>query len=223
LGNALAHAYLENGDRVYAVGRNLPKMFEHYTNFVFFPYNLQETFLLKNTLKEFISQRSFDIAILNAGILGEIAPLSQTNLETIKEVMEINVWANKEIIDALNEFAFIKQIIAISSGASINGSKGWGAYALSKAALNMLLNVYAKELPDIHFTALAPGVVDTGMVRHIINEINADEFPSVTRLKNNPIQSPKDAAHRLIKAFPSLLEHESGSFLDIRTMALITP
>lgn len=218
LGEALARKYLEEGYQVYAIGRNFPKMLDAQPHFFFFPYDLSKTFILRDSIKDFIKGHTFEIAILNAGILGEIETLSNTDLNKIKEVMEINVWANKELIDALAAFASVKQIVGISSGAAVNGSKGWGAYALSKAALNMLLKVYAKELPQIHFTALAPGVVDTPMVQHIINDVDKTSYPSAQRLKEGPIQSPGDAAIRLIRAFPKLLGYESGSFVDIRTM-----
>ncbi len=218
LGEALAKAYLENGDTVYAIGKTTPKKLDHYPHFFFFPYDLSETFMLQSTLKEFFEHRSFDIVILNAGLLGEIQELSKTDLMDAKEVMEVNVWANKEIIDTLHAHAHVKQIVGISSGAAVNGSKGWGAYSLSKAGLNMLLSVYAKELPDIHFTALAPGIIDTPMVQHIIEKVNDDIFPSAKQLKSGNIQTPQEAAKHLIAIFPKLLEYESGSFLDIRTM-----
>lgn len=218
LGYALTNAYLKQGDRVCAVGREVPTLFENNPNFYFFPYDLSEVDGLKEALGQFIKKRSFDLMILNAGVLGEIQLLKETDLQTIKDVMDINTWANKEIIDAFNEFAFVQQVVAISSGASVNGSKGWGAYSLSKAALNMLLKLYAKELPTTHFTALAPGVIDTGMVRHIINQVDAETYPSAARLKEGPIQTPAEAAERLIKVFPKLFEYESGSFLDVRTM-----
>jgi NAD(P)-dependent dehydrogenase (short-subunit alcohol dehydrogenase family) len=100
----------------------------------------------------------------------------------------------------------------------VNGSKGWGAYSLSKSALNMLLNVYAKELPEIHFTSLAPGVIDTPMVQQIIHYVDDTEFPSAKRLKEGSIQTPKEAARLLVSTFDTLLNYESGSFLDVRTM-----
>lgn len=218
LGEALAEKYLENGDSVYAIGKTLPKKLDHYPHFFFFPYDLSETFMIQSTLKEFLQHRSFDIVILNAGILGDIKTLSQTDLMDAKAVMEVNVWANKELIDTLQAHAQVKQIVGISSGAAVNGSKGWGAYSLSKAALNMLLSVYAKELPEIHFTALAPGVIRTPMVEHIIEEVDDTLFPSAKRLKENPIQTVDEAAKNLIDIFPQLLAYESGSFLDVRTM-----
>ena len=218
LGEALAREYLANGDHVYAIGRTFPKIFDNSPHFFFFPYDLSQTFMIKFEIKTFIKDRSFDMVILNAGILGEIQMLNQTELENVKEVMELNVWANKELIDTLNEYAHVKQVVGISSGAAVNGSKGWGAYSLSKAGLNMLLSVYAKELPEIHFTALAPGVIDTPMVRHIINKVDDHTFPSAKKLKESNIQTPKEAAQLLISTFDKLLEYESGSFLDVRTL-----
>jgi len=218
LGEALAREYLEQGYQVYAIGRKFAGIFDSHPHFFFFPYDLSKTFLLQDTIKDFIQGHLFDVAILNAGILGEIQTLGNTELADIKEVMEINVWANKELIDTLHKNAQVKQIVGISSGAAVKGSKGWGAYSLSKAGLNMLLNVYAKELPEIHFSSLAPGVIKTAMVEHIINEVDEEEFPSTLKLKTGMIQSPQEAAQRLIAIFPKLLAYESGSFLDIRTM-----
>ena len=219
LGLALAEEYLAQGDTVYAVGRTLPKHLDHNPHFFFFPYDLSETFMIRETLSTFFTNHSFDTVILNAGVLGDIQTLEETQLADIKSVMEINVWANKELIDTLAKSAqYVGQIIGISSGAAVNGSKGWGAYSLSKSSLNMLLNLYSKELPEIHFTALAPGIVDTPMVQHIMNSVNEEEFPSAKVLKTGDIQTPQFAAKRLIYLFPKLLEYESGSFLDVRTM-----
>jgi len=218
LGEALAKAYLERGDEVYAIGRTFPKQFDHYTNFFFFPYDLSQTFLINSDLQPFVRNHTFDLVILNAGILGEIATLSQTDLFVIKDVMELNVWANKELIDTLSSHATVKQIVGISSGAAVNGSKGWGAYSLSKATLNMLLKVYAKELPQIHFTALAPGVIKTPMIEHIIKKVDDKKFPSAKQLKDGYIQTPEEAAKNLLFVIPKLLAYESGHFVDVREM-----
>lgn len=219
LGEALAKEYLAQGYQVYAIGRTFPPILDSHPHFFFFPYDLSQTFTLKETVRSFVQDHQFETVILNAGILGEIATLEKTEVEHIKEVMELNVWANKELIDTLSQYADVRQIVGMSSGASVNGSKGWGAYSLSKASLNMLLKVYAKELPNIHFTSLAPGVIRTPMVEKIINDVNEEQFPSAKRLKEGEIQSPQDAAKRLIATFPKLYDYESGSFLDVRTMA----
>jgi len=218
LGEALAREYLNQGYQVYAIGKSFPLMLDSHPHFFFFPYDLSKTFMLQDTIKEFVKAHSFEIVILNAGLLGPIDNMYQTDSSKIKEVMEVNVWANKELIDTLYLHAHVKQIVGISSGAAINASKGWGAYSLSKSALNMLLSLYAKELPQIHFSALAPGVIDTPMVRHIIHKVDDVKFPSAKQLKEGTIQTPKAAAKLLINTFPKLLDYESGSFVDIRTM-----
>jgi len=132
--------------------------------------------------------------------------------------MELNVWANKELIDVLNSHATVKQVVGISSGAAVNGSKGWGAYSLSKSSLNMLLKVYAKELPDVHFAALAPGIIKTHMTDIIIDKVDDQKFPSAKKLKESHIQTPQEAAINLLYVIPKLLDHESGSFVDVREM-----
>ena len=218
LGFALAQAYLNNGDTVYAIGKSLPKEFENNPQFFFFRYDLSDTSMIKSTLAEFLKHRSFALVILNAGVLGDINTLDKVETSHIKEVMEINVWANKELIDLLAKKSTVQQIIGISSGASVNGSKGWGAYSLSKSSLNMLLKVYAKELPEIHFTSLAPGIIKTPMTNKIIYEVDEQIFPSAKVLKESYILSPHEAAQNLVSLFPKLLNYESGSFLDVRTM-----
>ncbi|MEA3418092.1 MAG: SDR family NAD(P)-dependent oxidoreductase [Campylobacterota bacterium] len=218
LGFALAKKYLELGERVYAIGRHLPSPLEKHPECFFLPYDLQDTSALQTEVSSFLHDQSFDLAILNAGILGKVKTLKKTPLKEIKEVIEINVWANKELIDTLDEFSTVRQIIGISSGAAVNGSKGWGAYSLSKSSLNMLMNVYAKELPHIHFTALAPGVIKTPMVEHILDEVDRSVYPSAQRLADGPILTPGQAADKLISTFDKLLAYESGSFIDVRSM-----
>ena len=218
LGEALAKVYLDNGDSVYAIGRTFPKQFDSNPHFFFFPYDLSKTFMINSDIKPFVQHQTFDLVILNAGILGEINTLDKIDLDDIKEVMGINVWANKELIDLISQESIVKQVVGISSGAAINASKGWAAYSLSKASLNTLLKLYANELPSIHFAALAPGIIDTPMVRHIINKVDDEQFPSAKTLKESYIQTPQEAAKNLMFLIPKLLEYESGSFVDVREM-----
>jgi len=102
--------------------------------------------------------------------------------------------------------------------AAVNDSKGCGAYSLSKSTLDMLLKIYAKELPETHFISLAQGIIKTAMVEHIINEVDDEIFPSAKRLKESHIQTPQVAAENLLHIFPKLLNYESGGFLDVRTI-----
>ncbi len=169
---------------------------------------------------------ALDLVVLNAGVLGLIQELNKTSLEQIKQIMDVNLWANKAIMDYLYRSDIqIRQIVMMSSGAAVNGSKGWGGYSLSKAALNMLAKLYVSEFPDTHIAAFAPGVVHTQMLDYIRDDVDIEEFPSAQRLREaigtDQMPEPDQAAELLVEAFARLPQYPSGSFLDIRTMDLV--
>ena len=162
--------------------------------------------------------------VLNAGVLGNIQLLSDTAMPEIYEVMDINVWSNKLILDwLLARKITIKQIVLISSGAAISGNKGWGAYALSKATLNMLTRLYSHEFGDSQLIALAPGLVDTAM-QDILSDpeqVNVDDFPTIQRLRDAKgtaaMPDPDQAAEKIIERLPDIGRNvPSGSFVDLR-------
>ncbi len=219
IGYALTKAYLEKGATVYGIGKSERPLHSE-KNFRYLSLDLKAIEKIHPKLEIFLEDlQKLDLALLNAGILGEIKDMADTSLYEIDEVMRVNVWANKAIIDTLNSINInVEQIVGISSGASVNASRGWGSYSLSKSALNMLLKLYSREMENTHITALAPGVIDTPMVRHITDEVDPVKFPSAKRLKEGPILKPKIAAQRLIEAFKKVKSYESGSFLDVRTI-----
>lgn len=166
---------------------------------------------------------SLDLVVLNAGVLGEIRDITTTPMADMKQVMEVNVWANKAVMDWLNGWGRpIRQIVMISSGAAILGNKGWGGYALSKAALNMLAKLYAHEFPDTHISALAPGIIDTPMMNHLCEEADAEAFPALNRLREargtEVMPDPLGAAEQIVSVLQALRERPSGEFVDIRQM-----
>jgi len=218
LGEALAVACLERGDQVYAVGRHDNKLFINKPGYYFYPLDLLDIEMLRENLKEFIQMHEYDLVILNAGVLGEIKEMSETSLKEARAVMDLNLWANKQIVDTLDLHAKSKQIVAVSSGAAVNGSKGWGPYSISKAALNMMIKVYANEKPWTHFSAIAPGIIMTPMLKKILDLADPVIYPSIQRIKDGPILSPEAAARLFLDACDKAVEYESGSFLDVRSI-----
>ena len=222
IGYGLTQVYLERGWSVYGLSRrgsiDLPgNLLDVRCDLCDFPAaEIALTELLSNVEK-------LHLVILNAGILGVIRELHDTPISDIKSVMDINVWANKAIMDWLHGSGIeIDQIIFMSSGAAVNASKGWGGYALSKAALNMLAKLYVHEFPDTHITAFAPGIVHTPMLDEINRDVDACIFPSAKVLQDaistRSIPNPREAGQRLADVFEKLPAYPSGSFLDIRTM-----
>jgi NAD(P)-dependent dehydrogenase (short-subunit alcohol dehydrogenase family) len=164
---------------------------------------------------------ALDLAVLNAGVLGQIRDLSETPLADLRRVMDINLWANKAVMDWLHAWGRpIAQVVMISSGAAVLGNRGWGGYALSKAALNMLARLYAHEFPLTHITALAPGIIDTPMMDQLCDASDAEAFPALKRLRaargSAAMPDPDTAAARIIEVLPRLRDYPSGAFVDIR-------
>jgi benzil reductase ((S)-benzoin forming) len=158
---------------------------------------------------------------LNASILGRIRDLTDTPMEDVRQIMDINLWANKVIIDGLiRRQVALRQLILISSGASVNGNRGWGVYSISKASLNMLAKLYAHEMPDTHITAYAPGLVHTQMQDYLCHDVDTEKFPSMANLvaayDTDAMPDIDTAAQRIARSFTACLEYPSGSLLDIR-------
>ncbi len=224
IGLGLAGYYLDEGHTVYGISRNSSKELEHHKNFNYLSVDLAELDKIEEKITPYLASTShLDLVILNAGILPQIADMRNTSLKEIKKVMDVNVWANKVLLDAIIEKAPPTQVVAISSGAAVSGARGWNAYSLSKATLNMLVNLYAKEEEHTHFIAMAPGIIDTSMQEYISGLPDDVSYPVVEKLKKargTPQMPPaKDAAPLLAKAFErARREYPSGDFVDIRKM-----
>jgi len=221
LGAGLAEYYLKRNHHVFGISRNEnPDL--NMSNFRFLPQDLSDSEALKSNLPTFLNgQTRLELVIFNAGVLNGIKDLSETSIDEIQKCMNINVWANKVMIDSLfNHMDRIEQVVAISSGASKNGSRGWNAYALSKATLNMLINLYSKEYTNTHFSAIAPGLVDTGMQDYIYELPDDERFPVVQKLKQakgtQSMPEPEIAAELVANSIKKAVEFESGIFIDIR-------
>ncbi|XOB61014.1 SDR family NAD(P)-dependent oxidoreductase [Campylobacterota bacterium DY0563] len=216
LGLALTQYYLDNDFTVYGISRNKPNIDNK--NFIFKEFDLSKLDSIGTKLTPFIDEiGELEIAYLNAGILGDIKEMKHQSVDDIKKALDINVFANKELLDILSQQK-VSNIIAISSGAAKNGSKGWGAYSLSKATLNMLINLYSKEMLETKILAVAPGVIETPMTDVIRFDVDDSIFTSAKILKSGEIQQPLDAAMRLDDVVKRANEFESGSFIDVRNI-----
>ncbi len=224
VGYGLANYYLGKGHTVFGISRNLNNELDQYSKFNFLSLDLSKFGDLENKLYNFLKDiKTIDLVILNAGQLNEIKDLKDTTIEEIQAIMNINVWANKMLIDYLStHIKNVHHIVAISSGASVNGSRGWNAYSLSKATLNMLIDLYAKETSNTHFTALAPGIIDTNMQDYIYKHADENKYPVVQKLKSakgtSMMPGPDQAAKVIAEAIIKTRQYESGAFLDVRNM-----
>lgn len=221
LGLGLARAALNAGGDIEGYSRSETPI--DHPNFRFHHLDLANLQSISGVLDNTLDKETIDLVILNAGIIGEFKSMPDISLNEIKNVMEINVWANKLILDWFATHIAPAQVVLISSGAAVNGHRGWGAYALSKATLNMLAQLYSHDMPRTHICALAPGLVDTPMQEQIQATADYTRFPSVTRLREArgtaAMPSATEAGARIFSLLANLPERiPSGSFADVRTL-----
>ncbi len=231
IGYELAKHYLQQGSRVLGISRREPTDLLTHPDFDFRSIDLADLETIAKSLKELLAEASdLDLVILNAGVLGRIADLREQSLAELQRTMDVNLWANKLVLDAIFPCSGegtgrqVRQVVLISSGAAVNGNRGWGGYSLSKAALNMLAKLYAAELPGVHFSAVAPGLVDTAMQEQLRSEPRDPRFPSLEALRAKhqtpDMPTPQELATRLAGLFTELPDRiGSGDFIDIRTLA----
>lgn len=224
IGHGLARTYIDRNVTVFGISRREPKDLIRNTGYYHLCLDLTNSKQMKSDIHEFLkNQQHFDLVILNSGVLGEIKLMNDVSVEEMKDVMEINVWANKTLLDQL--FAMhvkIKQVVGMSSGAALRSTPGWGSYALSKASLDMLMNIYAKEYPETHFCGFAPGLVDSEIQEYIYSLEDTDKYPSAKKLQEaRYTELMPDAitiAPMLIDGMNKALQYDSGSHVDVREL-----
>ncbi len=178
-------------------------------------------------------QRAFDKAkalgaieavVNNAGVLGPVAPIDSLATDDFERHFRTNVLGvltGIQLALRSREAGRPLRVVNVSSGASIRPFSGWAAYCSSKAAVNMLTQVAAREHDDgaTSVIAVAPGIIETAMQR-AIRETDKALFADVDRfvdLKNSgQLLHPADAAVTLawlVLAAPLSL---SGKLVDAR-------
>ena len=172
------------------------------------------------SMDNLIDVDKIDLVILNAGQLGEINKTNNIKINQFNDIFNINVLSNKVIIDwLLNHNINIKNIIGISTGASLKAYYGWSLYCASKAAFKQLLSTYAYEEPNIHFLSLAPGIIKTKMQEYIY-KIDSSKIPSVKKFKDmfNTMDTADIVANKIINNLSYFSELESGDYFDLRNI-----
>ncbi len=115
-----------------------------------------------------------DILVGNAGVLGTLGPVGHIRPDDWAEVIDINLTANWRLIRSLDPLlrqSDAGRAIFVTSGAAARAHAYWGAHAISKAALEMLVRTYAAEIGK---TPVRANLIDPGAVRTVMR---AKAFP----------------------------------------------
>jgi NAD(P)-dependent dehydrogenase (short-subunit alcohol dehydrogenase family) len=136
-----------------------------------------------------------EVVIHNAGTLGPVplAPLADTSDEDFEQALATNLVGPFRLTRALVGSMALKgrgTVVLVSSDAATTPYPGWGAYGVSKAALEHLGRIWNTELSDtgVRFLIVDPGEMDTRMHREAVPEAD----PST-------LAPPEQAAARVLQ------------------------
>lgn len=107
-----------------------------------------------------------DILVLNAAMLGTLAPVPAIDGAEFSRVFTLNVIAQQVLIasfDALLRKSEAGRLIAITSSVGTTPRAFWGAYGASKAALENLVTSYGEEVKNL--SPVRSAIVDPGRTR----------------------------------------------------------
>jgi len=115
--------------------------------------------------------QALDLLVLNAAMLGTLAPVPAIDAKEFARLLTLNVMAQQQLIaafDPLLRASPAGRIIGLTSTVAMAPRAYWGAYGASKAALETLLLAYAEEVAKISAIRVAivnPGATATAMRR----------------------------------------------------------
>jgi NAD(P)-dependent dehydrogenase (short-subunit alcohol dehydrogenase family) len=146
----------------------------------------------------------------NAGILGPKQPIGELPPADFEAALAINLTANLRLLhrlDSLLKTSPAGRALFVTSGVAWKRHAGWSAYAVSKAALEALVGVYANEVEGttVRANLLSPGPIRT--------ELRTEAWP-----EENPESVPLPEA--LVPAILTMLSPEfdqNGVIYDFKT------
>jgi NAD(P)-dependent dehydrogenase (short-subunit alcohol dehydrogenase family) len=146
--------------------------------------------------------KSLDLVVHNAGILGPRAPLANWSRREFDRVIAANLSApfdlTRRLLPHLSPGA---AVVFISSGVTQGVRQGWGAYQISKVAMESMATIFAAELGDKGPTI---AIVDPGPMQ---TEMRAAAYPAEDP---GTLPDPDEVARQLLEIVPEFIPARSG-------------
>lgn len=183
IGRAAALTFARHGATVILLGRTIKKLEAVYDEIenagcpqpAIIPLNLEGATLRDYDETAMQIEETFgrlDGLLHNAGILGQRTPIELFDPETWNQVLQVNLTSHfmmtQSFIPLLRKSESASMIFT-SSSVGRKGRAHWGAYAVSKAGIESLMQILADELDDarnnIRVNSINPGATRTQMRR----------------------------------------------------------
>ncbi len=196
IGRAAAKTYAAHGATVILLGRTTSKLEEVYDEIeadghpqpAIVPLNLEGAAVKEYEEVAMTIEETFgrlDGVLHNAAILGARSPVELYDPETWNRVMQVNATApfllTRAVIPLLRK-SDSASVIFTSSGVGRRAKAYWGAYAVSKFAIEGLSQLLSEELDDdrhnVRINSLNPGATRTNMRAHAYPAENPGQNPA---------------------------------------------
>lgn len=123
-----------------------------------------------------------DGLLMNAGQLGDITPLPHIKPADWDSIISVNLTANYRLIRALDPLLRASnagRIVAVTSSVAQSHLAYWGTYAISKAGLEAMANIYSKEteITNVRVNIYDPGGTRTAMRARAVPGEDASVLP----------------------------------------------
>jgi len=201
IGRAAAKSFAAHGATVILLGRTIRKLEFVYDEIIqanhpkpaIYPMNLEGASPKDYEDLAGIIDKEFgrlDGLLHNASMLGKITPLEHYDINQWYQVLQVNLNAPYLLTRAC--LGLLKQssdasVIFTSSNVGRKGRAYWGAYAVSKFALEGLMQVLADELEEntsIRVNSLNPGKTRTKMRSDAYPGENPNTLPTPDEIMN---------------------------------------
>jgi NAD(P)-dependent dehydrogenase (short-subunit alcohol dehydrogenase family) len=143
-----------------------------------------------------------DVLVGNAGLLGTLTPVAQVKPAEWAQVLDVNLTANWRLIrsfDPLLRASPSGRAMFVTSSVGSKVRAYWATYAVSKAALEMLVKTYAAEVQK---TNLKVNLIDPGRTR---TRMRAKAYPGEDPMT---LKAPEEITDAFVElAEPSCTRH----------------
>lgn len=219
MGLAMARQLLGQGHSLITIARQRNEDLEaiaqkHHAQLTQWQFDLAAPHAAAQQLQQWLGAQTasnFNRAVLinNAGVIPPIAPLSDTDWDSISQALRVGLEApmllTSAFLQATASWEIPRQVLNISSGLGRRAIASQATYCAAKAGMdNFSLSVALDEAVKPNgakICSLAPGVIDTDMQLQL-RSASTDVFPDSDRFAslktNNSLASPETAGAQVL-------------------------
>ncbi len=163
-----------------------------------------------------------DVLVNNAGVMKD-ALIGMISKNLMQEIYETNVFGVMNMIQLASKVMMFQKsgsIINLSSIVGIEGNPGQLVYSATKGAVAAMTKTAAKELASqgIRVNAIAPGMIDTDMVRSIGEEKMIEHLRNI---RMGRLGTPEEVADAIVFLASDLSRYITGVILGVNGGATV--